>query len=297
MNTKLLLTLLVILMIPASTAISQELDVNVTVNMEQLTQEARVNVQTMETDVENYLNNQSFTGQEWEGPKIPVEVSIFLQGGSGNYSARLFIVSKRTLDDGGASVSLRMVDNEWSFEYSRFANLSYNPMRFHEFTTLLDYYMCMIIGMDLDTYTELGGNKMYNKARELVQLGATRGANGYSTYAMPGEFTRYNLVSEFTDLRYEDFRLLIFAYYYDGLDLMAHNEEKALEGLRGVIKDMAWFKKNKMTGPSVLLQAFFDAKSQELAMLFTGYKDKTVFDELKYLDVGHATLYDEASEK
>ncbi len=284
-------------LIPAK---SQELDVNVTVNMEQLTQDARINVSTMEQDVENYLNNQRFTGEEWEGPKIPVEVAIYLTGGSGSsYSGRLFFVSKRTLDgeDGGESVSLRMVDQEWSFEYARFANLSFNPMRFHPFTSLLDFYAYLIIGMDLDTYGELDGSKMYDKAKQIIQMGAANGAAGYSTYAQPGEFTRYNLISEMTDLRYETLRTIIFAYYYDGLDLMAFDKPKAMAGLRQVVKDIVDFKKNKLSGPSVFMQLLFDAKSAELSLIFEGYEDKSVYKDLMYLDPSHTTTYEESMER
>ncbi len=238
---KALLLLLCLLALPISSK-SQEIEATVTVNMEQLDPEKRVDVSYMERDVQNYLNSQQFVTNEWEGPKIPVDVTIMLSGGNrGVYSARLLLVSRRHLlgDDEGSSVVLRLVDSKWAFPYSQGANLSFNMQRFDEFTSLLDFYMMLIIGMDLDTYGELDGSVAYERAKQIVILGANRGTDGWSTYAAPGEFTRYALVSELTDLRYSDFRRLIFSYFVDGLDMMSSNKEVAKANIAKIIDAMA----------------------------------------------------------
>jgi hypothetical protein len=289
--------LVIYLFYPSARSHAQEIDVFVTVNMEQLPQEARVNVQTMDNDVKNYINNQRYTNIEWQGAKIPVEISIYLTGGSNNqYSARVFIVSKRTLEgeEGRASVALKFVDDKWSFEYTRFANLSYNPMRFQSFSTLLDFYMLLIIGYDMDTYGELEGSPVFEQAKQICQLGASAGADGYSTYSMPGQYTRYTLASEFTDLRYEDLRKLMNQYYTNGLDLMAKDKDAALKNIADVIAKIADYKKNKLSGPSTVLQAFFDSKYMELCALFQRWPDADLYKLLEYLDTGHTTSYEEA---
>lgn len=281
-------------------AVAQEISATVTVNMEQLDPEKRVYVASMERDVTNYLNNQQFTKNEWEGPKIPVEVSIFLSGGNKNiFAGRLFVASRRHLlgDDEGTSIAFRTIDNKWVFPYSQGANLSFNALRFDDFTSLLDFYMMMIIGLDLDSYGELDGTPVYDQARQILLLGANSGVDGWSTYAAPGEFTRYTLLNELSDLRYTDLRKMIFSYYVDGLDMMATDKAKALANIHQVIKDMADFKEKKMVGPSAFLQMFFDSKSREIAALFEGYSDKTVYNQLIYLDPTNSMHYEEASKK
>ncbi|MCX7735197.1 MAG: DUF4835 family protein [Candidatus Kapabacteria bacterium] len=280
---------------------SQEIEANVIVNMEQLEFEARNNVANFDKDIMNYINNQSFTGEKWEGPKIPVEINIYLSGGrNGKYSARMFIVSKRTLDgpdeNTGQSVALRMIEDNWAFEYGLGAFLSFNMLRYDRISSMIDYYMFLVIGMDKDTYGELDGSKEYEKAKSIFQLGASNNIPGFKTFSNPGEFTKYNLITELTDMRYEEFRKLIFAYYVDGLDRMAFNKETATEALAEIISDMAAFKQNKLSGPSVLLQLFFDTKAQELASIFRGYKDKKVFNDLIYLDPSNTMLYNEAKD-
>jgi hypothetical protein len=278
---------------------AQEIKVDVTVNVEQLEFEARTFVSTMKRDIENYINNQKFMQNDWVGVPVPVKMTIFLSGGSnGKYSAKLFIVSTRKIDGPGdrQSGNVRFYDDKWSFEYGLGANLTFNPLRFDSFTSLLDYYMFLMIGFELDTWEELGGNQAFNYARQIVELGTAHNADGYSSYSNPGDFTRYNLTSELTNMRFNDLRKVWFSYYVDGLDLMATDKNKAMENLKNAIYQLALFKKNKLVESSVLMQLFFDSKAQEIGSIFNGTTDDNVFENLKYLDIGNATIYDDAKE-
>lgn len=291
------LLLLLFIFIANIKLLSQEIEAKVFVDVQQLQQENRVNVQTMANDLERYINNTKFTTMQWDGPKIPVDISIILSGGfNNNFQGRLILTSQTRLngDDNIRTTVLRLMDAQWSFEYARGAFFSYNPLRYDPFITLIDFYMNLVIGADMDTYEELGGTKFYDNARQLCILGANNNGQGYQTISQPGELTRYNLVNELVDLRFEEFRKLVFAFFYDGLDLMVTDKEQGLKNLVSVIKDMANFKREKMTGPSVYLQVFFDAKSKEIAQTLTGYPEEEVFKELMYLDPSNSTLYQQA---
>lgn len=278
---------------------SQEIEATVTVNIEQLDFESRTHVSSMKWDLENYINNQRFTEIEWDGPKIPVDINIFLTGGyNKQYSAQVVIVSRRIVrgtDDQGQSVELKLFDKNWSFIYQSGGNFSYNPSRFNEFSTLIDFYMLMIIGFDMDTFGELDGSRTLDKSKQIAQMAAAMNKNGYNTNYAPGELTRYSLISEMTDPRYEDFRKLIFEYFVDGIDLMVDDKVKALNNIEGIIQRMADFKRNKLTGPSVLLQVFFDSKSLEFAQLFKGESERAVWDYLIYLDPTNTMMYQDAA--
>lgn len=293
----LLATLFFLLMTAGSKA--QEIKATVTVNFDQLPIDKREEIATMKEDIENYLNNTRYTGDEWEGGRIPVDVTIYIMGKSGDiYQARLFVISKRVLDgpDGAQSVTWRLYDDEWNFPYSRNAVFTYQTMRFDPLATLLDFYMHLVVGMDLDTYDEVGGTRQYQLAREIWQLGSSSGAPGYAMISEPGDFTRYNLVTELAGLSYEAFRKQIFAYYVDGMDQMTTDPQRGLQAIDNVLSDMVRFK-NSLGRRSVFMQAFFDAKHQELADLFAKYGDKAgVFSKLKYLDAPHSNTYEKAEE-
>jgi len=278
---------------------AQEVKAEININVEQLEFETRNNVSTMKRDLESYIDNTKFLDMDWEGDPINVNITIYLSGGANNrYSAKLFLASTRTLDGPGdrKSVNVKFYDDKWSFEYGLGANLTYNPLRFDEFTSLIDYYMLLVIGFDLDTYGELDGSPAFAAARKIVEMGANRMADGYSTNDSPGEFTRFNLVSELTNMRYDEFRRLVFSYYVDGLDLMAFDKTKAINNIKDFIYNLALFKKNTLVGSSNLLQLFFDSKAQEIATIFNGSDDEDVFKNLKYLDPSNTTLYEEAEE-
>lgn len=276
---------------------AQEIEASVSVDLQQINQELRINVQTMANDLQDYINNTKFTQLQWEGPKIPVDISIILSGGQGDrYSGRLILTSQTRLngDDNIRTTVLKLMDAQWSFEYQRGAFFSYNPLRYDPFITLIDFYMNLAIGADMDTYEELAGTPMYEVARQLCLLGASNNGPGYKTNSQPGEFTRYNLVTEMVDLRFEDFRRLLFDFFYDGLELMITNKEDGLNNLVDIISDMADYKNDKLVGPSVFLQAFFDAKAKEIAAVLKGYKNEQVFKDLMFLDPSNSTLYQEA---
>lgn len=297
---RIVLVLFVMVILTINFSLAQEIKANVTVNTEQIASENLYYIATMANDVENYINNTKFLDNyEWEGDPIPVEISIVLSGGNNNrFGARMFIASKRMLDgpkgEESWSVELRMVENKWKFEYSQGANFTYNTMRFDPFVSMLDYYMLIVIGFDLDSYGELDGSKAYDKAKLIFSNGVTAGADGFETHSTPGQYTKYNIVSELTDMRYDEFRKLIFSYYVDGLDLMYQEPKRALENLAYVIERMAEFKNKKMSSGSVLLQIFFDTKARELASIFNGYEERKVFNYLMDLDPANTIIYQES---
>jgi len=292
--------LLVVVLIIGSLANNikaQEIKAKVIVNMDQLEQDRRLDVQTMEKDLENYINNQKFTEIEWQGEKVPVNIQIYLSGGNNyQYDAQVFITGQRLIygQEGGSSTTLRFVEKNWSFEYARGAVFSYNPNKFEPMTSLLDFYMLIIIGFDMDTYQELAGSKVYELANKIQQLGAAQNAQGYSTISNPGEYTKNNLVSELMEVRYEPFRKLVTEYYMDGLDMMNENKTQATTNLELTIKDMASFKRNNLFSQSALITAFFYAKSDEVLTIFKGWDSKLVWNDLMYLDPSNSSKYEDA---
>ncbi|MFN3306929.1 MAG: DUF4835 family protein [Candidatus Kapaibacteriota bacterium] len=279
---------------------AQEIKANITVNTELLTFEAKQYLTTLKNDLENYINNQKFTSEEWEGEPIPVDINIyFLSGGNNRYSAKMVIVSRRYVDNPDNQLqatvpTLMITETNWKFEYSFGANLTYNPMRFDYFTSYIDFYMLLVIGFDKDTYEELGGNSTFEKVRNLLLLGAAQQAPGFETNVEPGSYTKYNIVQELNDPRYYPLRRLFFSFYVDGIDKLAFNRDEALKNIVDVIENMALFKRNKITEPSLLIQLFFDTHSQTIATLFNGYKDEDFFKNLMYLDPKNSMLYQDS---
>ncbi len=291
------LLLLSIFLAYATAVCAQEIQPTVNVDMQLLPADARVDAQTMQQDVIAYLSSQRFTGKDWQAPRIAVDVNITLTGKNGRrYSAILAVSSSRILDgpERGRTIVYRAVDKDWNFEYAINANLTYQTMRFNEFSTLLDYYMSIIIGCDMDTYGELDGSAMFENAKDLCRLGASNNGLGYQNTPEPGVPSRIALASELTDMRFEDFRKLIFEYYVDGLDSMAYDKQHALTNISRTLEKMKDFKINKTSSRSILIQTFFGTKYQELADLFRGYDNQDVFRVLREVDPSNTSVYEQA---
>lgn len=278
---------------------SQEIDANVSIDIEAIEQEYRPFITSLAQDLERYIDNTIFVIDDWEGDRIPVDISIALAGGNNNkYTARAIITSQRPVEGNSESKTAvtRFFEQQWSFEYSRGTYYSYNYMRYDPFATIIDYYMLMIIGADLDSYMELGGDPAYERARQVCLLGNSANADGFELISQPGEYTKYNLVEEMLNPRFNDWRKLVYDFFYNGLDLLADDYETGIANLEAVIANMADFKANKVTGPSVAIQAFFETKAFEIAQQFKGYESEQLFKNLMYLDPGNATRYQEAQE-
>ena len=98
---------------------AQELDPTVNVNMDPLSQDQRQDVLTMATTVKSYLSSNRYTDADWEGPKIPVDITIYVNSKNGNkYTGRISVVSKRLVNNelGTGGGLLRVFDQDWTFE-------------------------------------------------------------------------------------------------------------------------------------------------------------------------------------
>jgi len=278
------------------TLVAQELDANVIVNIERLERDQAIELRTMANDVRTYLNSQRYTNTDWEGEKIPVDVNIWVLGRSGNrFSARVAIVSKRLVNNqpGTGAAMLRVNDQQWMFEWNFSPTLSFQSTRYDEFTSVLDFYMLLAIGLDMDTYEDLGGTDAFRLAQQIAQLGNAAGVEAFKTFYQPGEFTRMSLVNEMLDLRYQGFRRLLFDYH-EGIDMVATNKMEGQKAVAAVLAEIARFKREKVSNRSVFLQAFFDAKHMELADVFKGVKDEELWSNLRFLDAGNTQIYEAA---
>jgi hypothetical protein len=80
------------------------------------------------------------------------------------------------------------------------------------------------------------------------------------------------------------------------MDTYDTDKLKGLADLELVIRDIAEYKKNKLSARSVLLQVFFDAKSMEIAGMFKGVKSPGLWADLRFLDPGNTQLYEAAQQ-
>jgi hypothetical protein len=82
----------------AGTALSQELNCEVTVNVDNITSGQRDYLRTFGPDVKKYINNNRYTDEDLNGEKIDCSMTIFfLSGSNDRYTAQVVVVSQRPI--------------------------------------------------------------------------------------------------------------------------------------------------------------------------------------------------------
>jgi hypothetical protein len=289
--------LLILLFAVNTLNFSQELNCKVTVNYESIPVVNRELLVDFAQTIENYLNKTKFS-DKWEGDKIDCSFNIFFTGASSeiNYSAQAVIISQRPIYNSSKnSLMLSVNDGQWSFIYEKNQILYSSQSVFDPLTSFLDFYAYIIIGLDMDSYEQLGGNDYFTKASDIAILGANSGSRiGWEKSS--SSYNRRVLVDELLRERYRPFREAYFNYHYNGLDIFSEKKQNAFKNILKIV-DVLELMKNKVDINSVLVKTFFDAKSGELIDYLKTYPDKTVFKKLKKIDPSHALKYDEAGQE
>lgn len=278
---------------------AQELEANITVNTEQLPTASRDRLDSFVNQIQDYLNNNKYTGKPWEGEKIKCNFTIFFTGASDdvNYSAQLVVTSQRPIEGSRLnSLMLTIMDNAWSFRYEKGQAMYFNQSNFDGLTSFLDYYAYIIIGFDSDSYYDLGGTDLFQKALDIAVKGASsKYAKGWALET--AAFNRRALVDNLLNSKYQQFRSDYFNYHYNGLDLLNSKDAKertvALPNMVNLVKNLEK-SKGSIDWRSVLLKVFFDAKAGEISEYFRGRVEPSLFTTLKRIDASHTTKYDEA---
>ena len=278
---------------------AQELEASITTNMDQLSAASRDRLDSFVNQMQDYLNNNKYTGKPWEGEKIKCNFTIFFTGASDdvNYTAQLVVTSQRPIEGSRLnSLMLTIMDNAWSFRYEKGQAMYFNQSNFDGLTSFLDYYAYIIIGFDSDSYYELGGTDLFQKALDIAVKGASS-KYGKGWALETAAFNRRALVDNLLNSKYQQFRTDYFNYHYNGLDLLNSKDAKervvAIPNMVNLIKNLEK-SKGSIDWRSVLFKVFFDAKAGEISEYFRGRVDPALFSTLKKMDAPHTTKYDEA---
>jgi hypothetical protein len=286
--------ILFLLAFTGSTLFAQELNCRVTVEYSSIPVQNRELLREFGSQIEEYMNKTRFSNDTWQGPRIDCSISIYVMGASGetNYSAQAVITSQRPVyQSRDNSLMLSINDNSWSFRYERGQPIHHNPGIFEGLTSFLDFYAYIIIGFDMDSWDEMGGQMWFTRAMDVVNLGASNRAAGWDKSS--SSYSRRGLADNLLNDKYRAFREAYFNYHYNGIDLFSRNPAKAQENIVRLITTLDAMR-TKIDFNSVLIKTFFDAKNGEIIDRLRGYENKDIFKVLKRVDPARISKYDEA---
>jgi hypothetical protein len=292
------LLLIVILLVDTSLLFSQELNCTVTINTESIQSSQRDYLRNFSSDVERYMNNTRFTDEDLDGEKIQCNLDIVVMTATNDnrLSAQVVIASQRPIYNGDEKSDrttpvVRILDNSWQFTYMPNQRMNHDEMAFDPLTGFLDFYAYLIIGYDLETYIPMSGSQCFQKALKTVQL-ASNSAVGKDWQATSASYSKFGITDELSSIKYNPYRTAFNNYYFDGIDLLSTQRQKALENMLKAIESINDIRR-RQNATSVVIKQFFDAKFREIAEAFQSYPDRQVYETLSTYDQEHRNTYQE----
>lgn len=262
---------LVVFLFSLVNVFSQELNATVSVNFQQVANGNPQLFKNLETQVKEFLNTTKWTTKEYTDVE-KIECNFFINVnsyGSNNFEATLQVQSSRPVFNSTlSSPIININDKNFSFRFIEFENLIYDPNTFNSnLVSVLAFYTNLIIGLDQDSFSELGGTEYLQVASNIVNVAQSSGFKGWNQ-SEGNNNNRNFLISDILSTTFIPFRQSLYQYHRLGLDVMSQDVKK---GKEAVVASIAILAEVQKTRPNALLtRTFFDAKTDEIVSIFSG---------------------------
>src|SRR5690606_12972627 len=230
---------------------------------------------TMEKSISDFINTRKWTQDEFGiNEKIDVNIMINLTSKAAEddiYSATLNIQASRPVYNSSyTSPTVNFADKDFVFKYSQFTPMQFEDTRVSgsdpmesNLTAVLAFYSYIVLGLDYDSFSPKGGTPYFNKALNVVNNAPEKDKAIPGWKAVEGNKNRYWIIDQMLSPRFQYLRDFYYAYHRQGLDNMYASAESARQQILLGIPRINQL--NKENPGSILLQFFFNAKSDELA--------------------------------
>jgi len=253
-----------------SEVFSQELLCNVRVNSSQIQTSDRKVFQTMQTEIYEFINNRIWTTSNFQNEErieCTFVINVSKKISSDEYEASLQIQSTRPVYGTSFKTPLfNYLDNNFRFKYLEYQSLEFSEsIHMSNLTSVLAFYVNIILGLDFASFSEYGGNEYFSIAQRIVNNAQNTPEPGWK--AFESDKNRYWLVNDLLDQRYEDFHTSFYRYHRLGLDFLGEEPDDArfeitesIEGLKSIYRN---------NSSAFILKIFFDAKTDEIVNIYS----------------------------
>jgi hypothetical protein len=262
--------LILLLLCAVSLGNAQELNCNVVVNAQLTGNENLQLYKTLEKQLTEFVNKRKWT-KKTVGLQERIDCNIVInvtENSGENFKAGIQVQSSRPVFGSSYSTPVYNInDKDFNFKYVEFQNLIYNENQYESnLMSVLTFHIYMILGMDADTFSEKGGSEYYAQAQRITNYSQQENFKGWKLE--DGLQSRFALIDNILSPTYREFREVMYNYHRRGLDVMGTNVKDAKSEI--AIALTAFKKMNNRRPNSYLARVFFDAKSDEIASIYTG---------------------------
>jgi hypothetical protein len=276
--------------------LSQELNCRIQVMSQSVQGTNKKKFENMQNDLYEFLNNRKWTehvyGQD-EKIECNFVINITEEVSSDEFKGTLQVQASRPIYNSTYnSVLINYIDNSMHFRYVEFQPIEFNEQTFtNNLTSVLAFYVYIILGMDYDSFSQDGGSPYFQKAEAVVNNAQNAQEKGWKSFE--SFKNRYWLVENILNENYKPLREFNYRYYRLGLDRMAEKPIEARNEIAESLKLVQKAYRNKTTS-TMILQLLFDAKADEFVNLFSAsFPDEKarVFNILKEADATNISKY------
>ncbi|WP_036929534.1 DUF4835 family protein [Prevotella sp. MA2016] len=262
------LTLLAVLGIHA-----QELQVKVSVNHSQIQGTDASVFENLQQTIEQFMNERSWTDLQFQQNEriqcnINLTVNKYLRD-ENRFECTALIQANRPVFNADYTTTLyNNRDASFNFNFQLFDQLNFAEENIdNQLTALLAYYALLVIGIDLDSFSPMGGTDVLQRCLVLVNNAQNLGFTGWKSFE--DNRNRFAIINDYMDESLKPFRQLQYDYYRKGLDEMANNSERGRTEITAALEnDLQQAHENKPL--SLLPQIWTDYKKDELSSIYKG---------------------------
>lgn len=285
------------------TVSAQELTAKVNINHQQVQGTDNAIFEELKGKLEEFLNAQQWTSLQFlEHERISCSYNITVKEykrEEGIWSCTCMVQANRPVYNSAYTTTIfQFQDNDFTFTYRQFENLNYNEEIIdNQLLALFAYYSYLIIGIDLDTFSPMGGSDVLNRCLNLTNNAQNLDFPGWKAY--DSRKNRFAIINDYMEGAMEPFRMLQYNYYRKGLDEMANNVERGRTEISTAITENLE-KAHKDRSTSMLPQIWTDYKKDELANIYKGKgtsKEKSqVYEVLFSVNPSQSNSWDKIKE-
>ena len=247
----------------------QAVRVTLNVNSDLIDQTTINPVKTLKKAAQDFLNNTKWTSsREMNAAEIDIEMLLTISSVNNNlFAASLQVQSGRLVYNTNYNSPLvNFFDESFGFTYQEFQPFYYDVNRYNNnLISVLSYYINLVIGMEMDSFSPLGGTAYFERARTIANAAQASNAQGWQ--ANQGQNGRYDIIDALSSTAFNDFRNLVYSYHRKGLDTMTDTPKEAKETIAAQLITLENLMRRQPN--AYLIQAFFDAKAEEISQLFS----------------------------
>ena len=281
------------------TATAQELQAKININHQQVQGTDKAVFENLQQTLEQFVNEHQWTALQFqENERIQCSFNITVtkyDAGSNRFTCTALIQANRPVFNSSYNTTLyNNRDKNFDFDFVQYDQLNFNEeVVDNQLVALFAYYSLLIIGLDLDSFSPMGGTDVLQRCMNLTNNAQNLDFTGWKSFE--DSRNRFAIINDYLDEAMKPFRQLQYDYYRKGLDEMAQNVERGRTNVTTALETC--LKKAHSDKPlSMLPQIWTDYKKEELANIYkskgTQKEKESVYDILFGINASQNTSWE-----